>query len=188
MRQQLITFACCAAATAVLAQTSMARAETTVVTPPPAQPAPAVVAPGAEAEGGYNGPNRALLATGLITFGLSYVPAVIVAGTSNQDADHHLYVPIVGPWLDLANRPACGPQSVGCDTENTNKVLIGVDGVFQAVGVIATVASLLSPEHERAVVTTAKSAEKTGKNHPELHFSPARLGPGGYGVSAFGSF
>src|SRR6516162_3853198 len=59
----------------------------------------------------YTGPNRALISTGLVTFGLAYVPAVIVAGTSSLPADNHLYIPVAGPWLNLADRPACGAPS-----------------------------------------------------------------------------
>jgi hypothetical protein len=135
----------------------------------------------------YTGPNRALISTGLVTFGLSYVPAVIVAGTSSQPADNHLYIPVAGPWLDLADRPACGAPvsdaaampSIPCDMETTNKVLLGVDGVFQGIGALTTLVGLLSPEHEEEAVTTGK---------PTLHVTPARMGKGGYGIAAFGNF
>ena len=33
----------------------------------------------------------------------------------------------------------CGTGNVACDTETTNKVLITVDGVFQAIGAVTTV-------------------------------------------------
>lgn len=137
------------------------------------------VVPVGETTQSYTGPNRALVGTGLVTFGLSYIPAVIVASQSDQQADHHLYVPVVGPWLDLVNRPACGPESVQCDTETTNKVLIGVDGVFQGIGALTTIVGFLAPEHETEVVTTSK---------PSVHVSPARMGAGGYGLTAFGNF
>jgi hypothetical protein len=134
----------------------------------------------------YTGPNRALISTGLVTFGLAYVPAVIVAGTSTNPADNHLYIPVAGPWLNLADRPACGTSptetaaaGIPCDMETTNKVLLGVDGVFQGIGALTTLVGLLSPEHEEEPVTTGK---------PTLHISPARMGKGGYGISAFGNF
>jgi hypothetical protein len=131
----------------------------------------------------YVGPNRPLIGTGLITFALSYIPAVVVAGESSQPADHHLYVPVVGPWLNLADRPACGPDSVACDTETTNKVLIAVDGVFQGIGALSTVVGLLTPEPETVASTAKREPPK-----PKVHISPARLGVGGYGVAAFGQF
>ena len=46
-----------------------------------------------------------------MTFTLAYVPAVLVAQQSTQSADNHLYVPVVGPWVDLADRPTCGGAS-----------------------------------------------------------------------------
>jgi hypothetical protein len=133
----------------------------------------------------YTGPNRALISTGLVTFGLAYVPAVIVAGTSSLPADNHLYIPVAGPWLNLADRPACGAPSevataaIPCDMETTNKVLLGVDGVFQGIGALTTLVGLLSPEHEEEAVTTGK---------PTVHVTPARMGKGGYGIAAFGNF
>ncbi len=152
--------------------------QTTVVAQPPS--ATVTAAPAPETTETYTGPSRSLIATGLVTFGLAYIPAVIVASESSQSADHHMYVPVVGPWLNLANRPSCGPESIACDTETTNKVLIGVDGVFQGIGAITTVVGFLTPEHEREVVTTTSK--------PSLHFSPAKMGAGGYGVAAFGDF
>jgi hypothetical protein len=136
----------------------------------------------------YTGPNRALISTGLVTFGLAYVPAVIVAGTSTQPADNHLFIPVAGPWMDLADRPACGAapiesvaanNAIPCDMETTNKVLLGVDGVFQGIGALTTLVGLLSPEHEEEPVVTGK---------PTLHITPARMGKGGYGIAAFGNF
>jgi hypothetical protein len=123
------------------------------------------------------------LATGLVTFGLSYIPAVIVASESDLSADHHLDVPLVGPWLDIANRPACGPNGPACDSETTNKVLIGVDGVFQGVGLVATVIGMLTTEHEEVVTTTAAKADK-----PTVQISPAYVGAGAYGLRAVASW
>ena len=163
----------------VLSTTAWAQ-QTNIVTPPAATP---VAAEKAEK---YNGPNRALISTGLVTFGLSYVPAVIVAGTSAQPADNHLFIPVAGPWLDLAERPACGTSlteaaavAIPCDMETTNKVLLGVDGVFQGIGALTTLVGLLSPEREEEPVTTGK---------PTVHVTPARMGVGGYGIAAFGNF
>jgi hypothetical protein len=174
-----------AAGLACIVSTSAWAQQTTVVTPPAAT----LVREKAET---YNGPNRALISTGLVTFGLAYVPAVIVAGTSPQPADNHLYIPVAGPWMNLADRPACGAPAVSdtssnipsasgipCDVETTNKVLLGVDGVFQGIGALTTLVGLLSPEREEEPVTTGR---------PTVHVSPARMGIGGYGISAFGNF
>jgi hypothetical protein len=153
--------------------------ETTVVAEPPA---PATVAPAPETTTtAYRGPNRVLIGVGLGVFAAAYLPAVIVAGTSGLDADRHLFIPVVGPWVDLGNRPACGVASVACDKETTNKVLIAVSGVFQGLGVFTTIAGFLMPE--RQVVTTTAKAEK-----PTIHVSPTEMGAGGAGVTAFGTW
>jgi hypothetical protein len=150
-----------------------APAQTTALSPPP---------PLTEHTTTYAGPNRYMIGTGLITFGVAYLPAVIVAADSSNNVDHHLYVPVVGPWLDLANRPACGPGSISCDNETTNKILIALSGVFQGLGVITTVMGFLVPEHNQTTVTT------TGSDKPTVHFTPTQMGAGGYGAAAFGTF
>jgi hypothetical protein len=162
-----------------------ANADTTVVeqpaAPAPVVATPVVATPATAERAPYTGPNRMLIESGLITFGLSYIPAVIVAGTSDTSADHHLYVPVIGPWLDLGNRPSCGVGAIGCDTETTNKVLLVVDGIFQGLGVLTTVGGFLTPEH-REVVTTADAKKLT------LHLTPTQIASGAYGMAAFGTF
>ena len=173
-----------------LSTASFADDTTVVQAPPPAQP-PAqttvVAAPqpqpvAAEHTAGYVGPNVPMITTGLVTFGLSYIPALVVAGESTQSADHSLYVPLAGPWIDIANRPACGNGGPDCNTENTDKVLIGVDGVFQGVGAVMTVIGLLTPERHHDYVTTTAAADK-----PTVSVSPTRVGSG-YGLGAVGSW
>lgn len=169
------------AAVAALAWSTAAMAqETTVVAQPPA---PATVAPAQETVTVYKGPNRALIGAGVGVFAASYIPAVIVGAESSLDADRHLFIPVVGPWIDLGNRPACGVSSVVCNNETTNKVLLAVDGVFQGIGVLTAIAGLLMPERQEVVTTTTATAEK-----PSIHLSPAEMGAGGAGVAAFGTW
>lgn len=146
-----------------------------------AQPA-ATAVPTHEVVSAYRGPNRALLGSGIALLGLSYVPAVVIGAQSTQSADQKLYIPVAGPWLDLANRPPCSGADACASGESGNRALIAVDGVFQGVGALLVVGSILMPERQQVVIT-AKATDK-----PEVHFSPAQLGPGGYGVSAFGRF
>jgi hypothetical protein len=175
------------AASLALTYSATSSADTTVVAPQPAPAqenttvvaAPAATAPAGESHDAYTGPNRRLIATGLLTFGLTYIPSIIVAGTSDTSADHHLYVPIVGPWLDLGDRPGCGPH-IGCDTETTNKVLLVFDGIFQGIGALTTVYGFLSPERHE-VVTTSEALK------PTVHVAPANVASG-YGLAAVGSF
>jgi hypothetical protein len=128
-------------------------------------------------------PNGTLLASGVIVLGGSYAASVIVAGTSDHDGDHHLYVPIAGPWLDLTNRGSCPVGSTACDNETTYKVLLVIDGVLQAAGALQIVGALLSPEPQD--VTT----ERTAHAQSAFLIAPTRMGMGaGYGVAALARF
>jgi hypothetical protein len=127
------------------------------------------------------GPSMAMVGSGLVIFGLSYIPAVVVGSSSSLDADRTLLVPVAGPWIDLAQRPGCGNGDSSCNNENTNKVLLVTDGVFQAIGVLTTIGGFLTPAHER---TTVQDAD----NSPKVHVSPASFGNGSYGMQALGTF
>jgi hypothetical protein len=146
--------------------------DTTIIAPS----APATV----ETVAGYHGPNRILLSAGIATFGLAYTPAVVVAAESPLTADKSLYAPVAGPWVDLANRPDCGPR-VSCDLEMVNKVLIATNGVFQGLGALATVTSFIFPEHHTKTVVGTN-------DQPTIQLTPVRLGSDGYGAAAVGSF
>jgi hypothetical protein len=43
------------------------------------------------------GPSMAMVGSGVIIFGLSYVPAVVAGSVSGLSADRALFVPIAGP-------------------------------------------------------------------------------------------
>jgi hypothetical protein len=126
------------------------------------------------------GPSRAMLFSGLGTFGISYGAAVVVAGTSDLDADHRMFVPIAGPWMALSGRGGCGdgtPRT--CDAATADKVLIITDGVFQGLGALLIVESFLNPE---TITTTRASAEP-----PRIQVTPT-FGANSYGLAAFGNF
>ncbi len=126
-------------------------------------------------------PNRLYLTTGISIFVVSYVPSVIVAAESPRDEDQNLYIPVVGPWIDLAQRDctsrACGSGS----TEGVAKAMIVTSGIAQGVGVLLGVGSLLVP----ATTTEETRVKSTGK--PELHFTPLSYGSGA-GLGAVGRF
>jgi hypothetical protein len=116
--------------------------------------------------------------SGLATFGAGYLAAVVVAATSDHPGDHRLFVPVLGPWLDLGSRGSCPVQSSSCDHETTNKILIAGDGVIQAAGVVTMVAGLLTPTH--AVVAT--------KGFSVAQIVPVTYGHGSPGLAAYGRF
>jgi hypothetical protein len=124
-------------------------------------------------------PDYALVGTGLLLFAGPYIASVVVAAESNHSGDEHLYIPVVGPWLDLADRN-CGPNDIACNNEGMNKALLIGNGILQGVGVVTAVAGFLFPE--KRVVSPATT---TGARVKVL---PIGLGRGGYGLGAIGTF
>lgn len=163
-------------------------ARTTTTTTTMAAPAPAsstvVVAP-APAYGPRDTvieektvPNGELIASGAIMLGATYGASVIVAATSDHQGDNHLYVPIAGPWIDLADRGGCDATRDECDGETVNKVLLVADGIFQGVGALQIVGGFLFPKKQ----VVAEAANKPG-----VRVAPM-LGGGRLGVGAAGRF
>jgi hypothetical protein len=111
-------------------------------------------------------PNRGFIAAGSLTLLSSYLPALAVAATSSQPADDRLYIPLAGPWLDLAERPPCGPGSIPCDQETLNRVLLVGTGLAGVAGIGLLVAGFVVPE--RRTVTTVQTAR--------LVIGPGRIG------------
>jgi hypothetical protein len=136
-----------AALAAALLAPSIASADTEVYVRPAAEPRTVVV------EDPINAP---VFGTGLAVFALSYGTSVVFAARSDSnEPNHHLYVPVVGPWLALADRPDCDVRLTGCDDETAAKVFLVLDGIFQAGGVIAMVNGLVAPSSHREVVRVA---------------------------------
>jgi hypothetical protein len=162
--------------------TSTSRADdATVATPSAAavvvvQPAPATETVRTTES---SGPDMSMLGAGIVTFGISYGVGVAVAATSAHQGDSHLYVPIVGPWLDFADRGNC-PQTSSCGGETVNRVLIVVDGVFQGIGVLSVVSSLIFTK------TTTTTTNAT--TEPSVQLTPVRYANGGLGLAAVGRF
>src|SRR5258708_33704054 len=98
-----------------------------------------------------------------------------------SDIDHDLYIPVGGPWLDLAHRPDCGGyQMAQCnDMEPFYKVLLIEDGILQGIGALEVLAGMASssPHHP---TETARSSK------PTLRVVPTVVGRGGYGLGAVG--
>ena len=102
--------------------------------------------------------NAPLFTSGALVFLGSYGASVVVAATSEDDTvdrgNDRLYVPVVGPWLALNDRPDCPVEQESCDMETTKKVLLVADGVLQAGGVVTMIAGLLSPTEHRVIRRT----------------------------------
>jgi hypothetical protein len=128
------------------------------------------------------GSSSKLLLSGFVTFGLSYIPSVMSANTSGIAVDRQLYVPVAGPWIDLATRPNCGPGSMSCSTETANQALLIADGFFQGLAVIQVLAGLAALGHD------AMTAEAATDDKPAVRVSPAQVGREAYGLAAMGQF
>jgi hypothetical protein len=132
--------------------------------------------PGAEMQERKIRPNRPLLITGSVILIGSYGASAIVATQSDTSADDNLYIPVVGPWIDLAERECnfqCGTQ------ESVNNALIIGSGVAQGVGLGLAIASLFIPE--------TKEVPAVAANKPKVHVAPVSYGKGG-GIGAVGTF
>jgi hypothetical protein len=142
---------------------------TVIVTPPP---------PGGTTDVTYQTWNSNLFIGGAVLFGAAYGAAVVGASQSDRSADNRLYVPLLGPWLDLADRGDCPVEQQSCDNETTMKVLIIGDGILQAAGVFMMVDAALFP----------KTVHKTVPTTALRHVKPIRVGEGGRGLAWSGKF
>ncbi len=127
--------------------------------------------------------NAPLFTSGALVFLGSYGASVVVAATSEDDTvdrgNDRLYVPVVGPWLALNDRPDCPVEQESCDMETTKKVLLVADGVLQAGGVVTMIAGLLSPTEHRVIRRTPVVSKK-------VNVSPSA--GGNPGITLFGHF
>jgi hypothetical protein len=123
--------------------------------------------------------NRPLMVTSVILLGGTYTASAIDADVSSRYVDqHNLYYPIVGPWMDYANRGGC-PVAGSCTAETGNKALLILDGIGQGLGAIGIVTSLFLPEKStRHWFLIGNSG---------VHAAPSLVGTG-YGLGAGGVF
>jgi hypothetical protein len=131
------------------------------------------------------GPNQTLLHSGVWILGLSYVPVVIVAAESSRAGDKNLYIPVAGPWLDLATRQGCQP-GVSCN-ETANKLLIVIDGIFQGMGALDIVGSFIFPETHTVTVSSSERCESPAPSF-SIRIAPAKVSARAYGMAAVGTF
>jgi hypothetical protein len=127
-------------------------------------------------------PNFVMIGGGAISFGVSYGISTIAAATSSRDRDRVLFVPVLGPWIDLGGRGACGgPASESCAAMRDDKTSLVVDGIFQGVGLIALVGGIFfQSSHDSPTVASAPAFT--------LRWSPVQYGRGSVGLAAAGEF
>lgn len=179
-------------------ETQPTQTTTSVQTTQPVQPVPTTQPVGSTTTTGYaygpvpsdrttertieKRPNRALLSTGAGVFVLSYGASVVAGAVSDRDADKKLFIPAVGPWLDLGDRDCSGANPCGSN-EDLAKAMIITSGVVQGAGLLMALGSLIIPEttsiEERS--TTAKVVK------PKLHVTPVSYRSGA-GLGAVATF
>lgn len=140
---------------------------------------PSSLTAGASEQSG-DSPDHALIGAGIFILASAYMPAAAVAGSSDLRADQRLYIPVAGPWLDLAQRPMCA--ATGCGAESTYRALVATDGILQGLGAFMTLVGLLSGDDSPPPATASADGRDT------VHVSPAQIGAGAYGLTAYGSF
>ncbi|MBX3187033.1 MAG: hypothetical protein KF819_08465 [Labilithrix sp.] len=123
---------------------------------------------------GKRRPNTPLLVTGVSMFLGSYATTAAVAGIGGRAADENLFIPVVGPWLNVADR-----RCERCAGEDLNKVLVVGSGIIQGLGVLMAGASFLVPEKFEAATIQAGPMK--------LQIAPTAA-QGGAGIGAFGTF
>jgi hypothetical protein len=126
-------------------------------------------------------PNRALLSTGTGLFVLSYAPSIVAAAVSGRDEDKRLFIPVVGPWLDLGQRD-CNARPCG-GREDLNKAMIITSGIAQGAGVLLAISSLFIPE----TVETKTTVSSAAATKPTVRVTPVTDAAGG-GIGAVGRF
>jgi hypothetical protein len=97
-----------------------------------------------------------------IGYGAAYVSAISLPGELSW-----LYVPVIGPWAEVA------------DKEQDLRGLIAIDGLFQTVGAGLLIGGIATAGH-RLVRDDAPLAR--------IQITPTRLGRDGYGLTVFSVF
>jgi hypothetical protein len=116
-----------------------------------------------------------LLTVGATSLGLAYGASVLAAATSQHTPDRWLYVPLLGPYLDLGDREACGFSAARpCYREAGNKLLLATDGIIQTVGTAAIIFAAVKPAH--------------AAQERSLQLGLVQLRRGQPGLAAFGRF
>ncbi len=168
--------------------TTTPAAQTNVTVQPPAASTTTTTAAPYIVSGGDYGereikryPNRSLLSTGTGLFVVSYGASVVTAAISDRDEDKKLFIPVVGPWMDLADRN-CDVRGCG-GNEDVNKAMIITSGVVQGAGVLLAISSLFVPEkvEERRLSAKAKEVK------PEVRVTPVSFAAGA-GAGVVGRF
>jgi len=120
-----------------------------------------------------------MLVTSVLFLGGTYLASAVDGAVSGRDADRsNLFFPVVGPWMDYANRDCGVPQKCNAN-EGGYKALLVLDGIGQGLGALGVITSLFVPEK------TTRNWYLIGGS--QFHAAPSPVGSG-YGLGAAGAF
>jgi hypothetical protein len=132
--------------------------------------------------------------TGAVVLGMSYIPSAYVGLGSPRSSDQVLLAPLIGPWIDLANRGSCNqpqlPAGVSipvdpCAEESAVRAALVTGGIIQAAGAILLIAGL---PFSAQVVGGPDNPSKRPPGNPAPIAPRAALVPAGSGIALVGTF
>jgi hypothetical protein len=118
-------------------------------------------------------PNKVVLVTGGALLVGTYATTAALTAANGPTEDKDLYIPVVGPWINLADR--------GDNRSNQTRdtILIAGSGVLQGIGALMAVSSFFIPEKVPAARIQAGPVK--------VRVTPT-AGPGVGGLGAIGTF
>lgn len=118
-------------------------------------------------------PNTPLLVTGGLLLVGTYATTAAISGANGPIDDRDLFIPVVGPWINIAERSSDRPDN----TRDT--VLIAGSGVLQGVGALMLITSFFVPE--------SVPAARISAGNVKMQVTPTAAAGAG-GIGAVGTF
>jgi hypothetical protein len=130
-------------------------------------------------------PNRSMLITGSVIFLGTYAGSATVGAFSDTKGDKNLSIPVVGPWIDVAERDC---KLGDCTTrEDVNIVHLIGSGAAQAAGLGILIGSFFVHERKDGRPAPQPKTLPDGGASAKVQILPLGLRAGA-GIGAFGTF
>jgi hypothetical protein len=135
-------------------------------------------------------PRSGLLIAGTAVLGASYVVSATIALTTDNTDDRWLFVPVFGPFLDLAARQghtcSIGEIKDRCDLFTaSHRFYLALDGIVQLTGSVLFVSGLAFPKKEYVSNTYGARSIRPG-GVASWVVVPQMLPRSGYGLTLQG--
>jgi len=139
-------------------------------------------------------PRKGLVISGSIIFGVPYFLSLSVAASSKTEADRWLYVPLLGPFIDLGNRKeSCSTIGNGnfgstttCSEDSSVRFFLMTDGLMQSAGALMLILGFALPQ--RVLVRDDAPYVGATRSHFAWSIAPQKMGRAGYGLGFAGTF